>query len=125
MSGNYLPRNTLVESLGHAMLKLSGWKIEGQLPALDKFVVIGAHHTSNWDFVLMLAIAWQLGIEVHWLGKKSLFRGWRGPIMRALGGIAVGVGSPPLRLEAFDAFDCQVVTGQLFDGFKHFLFVLL
>ncbi|MHA5865967.1 acyltransferase, partial [Pseudomonas aeruginosa] len=46
MSGNYLPRNTLVESLGHAMLKLSGWKIEGQLPALDKFVVIGAHHTS-------------------------------------------------------------------------------
>ncbi|MEZ1355255.1 acyltransferase, partial [Pseudomonas aeruginosa] len=29
MSGNYLPRNTLVESLGHAMLKLSGWKIEG------------------------------------------------------------------------------------------------
>ena len=38
------------------------------------------------------------------------------------GGIAVGVGSPPVRLEAFDAFDCQVVTGQLFDGFKHFLF---
>ena len=44
MSGNYLPRNTLVESLGHAMLKLSGWKIEGQLPALDKFVAVSYTH---------------------------------------------------------------------------------
>ena len=37
------------------------------------------------------------------------------------GGIAVGVRAPPVRLETFDAFDCQVVAGQLFDGFKHFL----
>lgn len=37
----------------------------------------------------MLAIAWRLGIPVRWLGKASLFAGWRGPIMRALGGIPV------------------------------------
>ena len=52
-------------------------------------VLIGAPHTSNWDFVLMLAIAWKLRIPVRWLGKESLFAGWRGPIMRALGGIPV------------------------------------
>lgn len=52
-------------------------------------VLIGAPHTSNWDFVLMLAIAWKLGIPVRWLGKDSLFAGWRGPVMRALGGIPV------------------------------------
>ena len=38
------------------------------------------------------------------------------------GGIVVGVCAPLVRLETFDAFDCQVVAGQLFDGFKHFLF---
>lgn len=75
MSGNYLPRNTLVESLGHAMLKLSGWKIEGQLPALDKFVVIGAHHTSNWDFVAFLAAKFVLRLNARWFGKHTLFNG--------------------------------------------------
>lgn len=68
---------------------LSRWKLMST-PAPDRAtVLVGAPHTSNWDFVLMLAIAWQLGIDVHWLGKDSLFRGWRGPIMRKLGGIPV------------------------------------
>lgn len=42
----------------------------------------------------MLAIAWRLGVDVHWLGKKSLFRGWRGPIMRRIGGIPVDRDDP-------------------------------
>ena len=42
----------------------------------------------------MLAISWRLGIDVRWLGKKSLFRGWRGPIMRRLGGVAVDRADP-------------------------------
>jgi len=52
-------------------------------------LLIGAPHTSNWDFVLMLGIAWRLGFPFRWLGKASLFAGWRGPIMRGLGGIPV------------------------------------
>lgn len=42
----------------------------------------------------MLAVAWSLGVEVHWLGKKSLFHSWRAPIMRALGGIPVNRSDP-------------------------------
>nr|WP_187701716.1 1-acyl-sn-glycerol-3-phosphate acyltransferase [Dietzia sp. E1] len=57
-------------------------------------ILLGAPHTSNWDFVLMLGIAWRLGIDVHWLGKASLFSGWRGPLMRALGGVPVDRGNP-------------------------------
>lgn len=74
-------------------------------------ILIGAPHTSNWDFVLMLAIAWRLRIDVHWLGKKSLFRGWRGPIMRRLGGMAVDR-SDPARVvgEVID----QVTAGSVF-----------
>jgi len=52
-------------------------------------VLIGAPHTSNWDFVFMLAISWRLGMRIHWLGKDTLFRGWRRPVMNALGGIPV------------------------------------
>lgn len=89
MSGNYLPRNTLVESLGHAMLKLSGWKIEGQLPALDKFVVIGAHHTSNWGFVAFLAAKFVLRLNARWFGKHTLFNGPLGGLMRRWGGIPI------------------------------------
>ncbi|MBN8205605.1 1-acyl-sn-glycerol-3-phosphate acyltransferase [Microbacterium esteraromaticum] len=72
----------------------SRWTLSTQPAPTRPTVLIGAPHTSNWDFVLMLAIAWRLGIEVHWLGKQSLFRGWRGPVMRALGGIAVDRDDP-------------------------------
>jgi 1-acyl-sn-glycerol-3-phosphate acyltransferase len=68
---------------------LSRWKLVTEPGPSRPTVLVGAPHTSNWDFVLMLAIAWRLGVDIRWLGKKSLFAGWRGPIMRALGGIPV------------------------------------
>lgn len=72
----------------------SRWTLKTQPPPTTPTVLVGAPHTSNWDFVLMLAIAWRLGVDVHWLGKTSLFRGWRAPIMRALGGIPVDRDDP-------------------------------
>lgn len=94
---------------------LSRWKLVSS-PAPDRpTVLIGAPHTSNWDFVLMLAIAWRLGIDFRWLGKKSLFAGWRGPIMRALGGIPVDRADPSrvvtdvvARIQAGDVFGLVV-----------------
>ncbi|WP_314423123.1 1-acyl-sn-glycerol-3-phosphate acyltransferase [uncultured Microbacterium sp.] len=72
----------------------SRWTLTAEGTPTRPTILIGAPHTSNWDFVLMLAIAWRLRIEVHWLGKSSLFRGWRGPVMRSLGGIAVDRSDP-------------------------------
>lgn len=57
-------------------------------------ILLGAPHTSNLDFVLMLAIAWDAQLRIHWLGKQQLFRGLAGPVMRALGGIAVDRAHP-------------------------------
>lgn len=68
---------------------VSRWTLRTEPAPQKPTVLIGAPHTSNWDFVLMLAIAWRLDMHIRWLGKDSLFRGWRGPIMRALGGIPV------------------------------------
>lgn len=73
---------------------VSRWELSTR-PAPDRpTILLGAPHTSNWDFVLMLGIAWRLGIDMHWLGKASLFAGWRGPVMRALGGVPVDRANP-------------------------------
>lgn len=76
-------------TLARVYWALSRWRLRTEPAPTRPTILIGAPHTSNWDFVLMLAISWRLGIPIRWLGKESLFSGWRGPIMRGLGGIAV------------------------------------
>ena len=80
--------------LAQAFWRCSRWTLRTEPAPTRPSVLIGAPHTSNWDFVLMLAIAWRLELPIHWLGKKSLFTGWRGPIMRRLGGIPVDRDDP-------------------------------
>jgi 1-acyl-sn-glycerol-3-phosphate acyltransferase len=75
--------------LARALLRLIGWQIEGGVPNLPKFVIIGAHHTSNWDGLLMMVAAQALRVRLHWMGKDSLFRFPLGILMRALGGIPI------------------------------------
>ncbi len=72
----------------------SRWRLVSEPAPERPTVLLGAPHTSNWDFVLMLAICWRLDMHIRWLGKESLFRGWKGPIMRGLGGIAVDRAAP-------------------------------
>lgn len=84
----------LTRALSRLYWSISRWKLVVESVPTRPTVLIGAPHTSNWDFILMLAIAWRLGLDVRWLGKKSLFQGWRGPIMRRLGGIAVDRDDP-------------------------------
>jgi len=93
----------------------SRWTLSSTPAPRTPTILIGAPHTSNWDFVLMLAIAWRLDMHVRWLGKASLFRGWRGPIMRRLGGIPVDrdnpagvVGDVVARIQAGEVFGLVV-----------------
>jgi 1-acyl-sn-glycerol-3-phosphate acyltransferase len=89
MVGNYLPRNRLAEGLGRLVLRVLGWRIEGELPQRDKYVIIGAHHTSNWDFVLFIAFKFMLRLNARWFGKHSIF-GWPwGALLRSWGGMPI------------------------------------
>lgn len=72
----------------------SPWKLKTAPAPGRPSIFIGAPHTSNWDFVLMLAVAWRLGIHIRWMGKSELFTGWKGPVMRRLGGIPVDRQNP-------------------------------
>jgi 1-acyl-sn-glycerol-3-phosphate acyltransferase len=79
----------IVSALCKFCLAVCGWKIEGTPPTAPKYVLIAAPHTSNWDFPLSLAMAFVYRFEMRWMGKDSLFSGWRGPVMRWLGGIPI------------------------------------
>ncbi|MFZ6720747.1 lysophospholipid acyltransferase family protein [Undibacterium sp. Ji49W] len=81
--------NAIMRYLSLMGLRLAGWKVEGIVPAEQKYVLIAAPHTSNWDFPVTLAVCFALRLRVYWMGKSSLFPPVIGGIMRWLGGIAV------------------------------------
>ena len=75
--------------LARWLLHLLGWQVAGSRPEIDRYVLIAAPHTSNWDFPLMLAFAAAFDIKVTWMAKHSLFHPPMGWIMQALGGMPI------------------------------------
>lgn len=70
-------------------LFLLGWKTEGRVPRLDKFILIAAPHSTNWDFVYFLLIIFKFRMPVHWMGKESMFIHPFKGLLKRLGGIPV------------------------------------
>lgn len=71
-------------------LKLVGWTVESEVPAgVDKFVIIAAPHTSNWDFPITIAVAAMIDMKFYFVGKHTMFRRPFGGLFRRLGGIPV------------------------------------
>ncbi|MFN7121506.1 MAG: lysophospholipid acyltransferase family protein [Hydrogenophaga sp.] len=82
--------NTLLRAFSIGFLKLTGWRVEGALPAhAARSVLIAAPHTSNWDLPYTLMVAFALRLNIRWMGKQSIFRAPFGSVMRWLGGISV------------------------------------
>jgi 1-acyl-sn-glycerol-3-phosphate acyltransferase len=82
--------NSLLRLFSLVFLKLAGWKVLGALPAqASKSVLIAAPHTSNWDLPYTLMVSFVLRLNIHWMGKTSIFRFPFGTLMRWLGGVAV------------------------------------
>lgn len=79
----------LSQTLSQNFLDILGWKTEANLPPTSQYVMLGAYHTSNWDFPLALLVINAVGIRFNWVGKDSLFRRPFGGLMRSLGGIPV------------------------------------
>ena len=79
----------LFHYLARLIMRLLGWRVDGKLPNLPKYVLIGAPHTSNWDFVLFLGLIFYLRANVRFMGKAELFRPPHGAFFRYCGGVAV------------------------------------
>jgi 1-acyl-sn-glycerol-3-phosphate acyltransferase len=71
------------------LMRMTGWHVKGTLPDLPKFILIGAPHTSNWDFALFLGLVFTLRANVRYMGKAELFRFPIGWFFRYCGGIPV------------------------------------
>ena len=69
--------------------RLAGWKIIGDVPNYPKIVLIGAPHTSNWDYLLFLYGITAKRLRINVLIKNTLFWPPLGTILRFLGGIPI------------------------------------
>ncbi|HRK90370.1 MAG TPA: lysophospholipid acyltransferase family protein [Anaerolineales bacterium] len=79
----------LLRLVSNSIMRLLGWRVEGNLPDIPKYILIGAPHTSNWDFLLFLGIVFRLKVSVRYMGKAELFNNPFGWFFYWCGGIPV------------------------------------
>jgi len=56
---------------------------------IDKFVLVAAPHTSNWDGLAMLSMGSYYRASIKWMGKKSLTTGPFGWLIKMIGCVPV------------------------------------
>ena len=67
--------------------RIMGWKILGAFETdIKKSVIIVMPHTSWHDFFIGLFSRGMIGLEMHWVGKKELFKFPFGAYFRWMGG---------------------------------------
>ena len=79
----------MLSHLSMWLLKVLGWSIHTDFPESKKYVAIAAPHTSNWDFPLGILAAKAISLEIHWVGKHTLFRWPFGWFFRSIGGAPI------------------------------------
>lgn len=62
----------ILRGISILILKGIGWQVKGETPIIPKYVMTAAPHTSNWDFVLVLLMAFVLRIRIYIMVKKEL-----------------------------------------------------
>ena len=103
------------QTISRFILKIFGWKTELKVQMVDKCVLVGAPHTTNWDFPLAILGMSAMGIKFNWVGKHTLFRWPFGGVMRSLGGIPLdrksgGTGFAIKAVETFQNLDRFVLA---------------
>ncbi len=79
-------------TLAGLALRAARWKAVGEVP--QRGVLVGAPHTSNWDWVLTLLLAWRYGITIRLLVKRELFVGPLGWLLRRTGAVELDRKNP-------------------------------
>ena len=66
-----------------------GWTIDSEVVPVDKCIILGAPHTSIWDFVVAYLYYEAVGGSARCMIKKELFFPPLGWIIRAMGGFPI------------------------------------
>ena len=80
------------KALARLVLRLARWRTVGDVPRSG--VLVGAPHTSNWDWVAMWLLMWSGGVPPRVLIKQEIMRTPLGPLLRANGGISLDRQNP-------------------------------
>ncbi|MBT8333192.1 MAG: lysophospholipid acyltransferase family protein, partial [Deltaproteobacteria bacterium] len=79
----------MIQSISQFILRVIGWQAISTIPPLEKYLLVGAPHTTNWDFPLTLLALSSLGVKFNWVAKHTLFWWPLGLFLRVIGGIPV------------------------------------
>ena len=97
MNRRFLLRRTFAR----VALRLSGWHTTGTVPR--RGILVGAPHTSNWDWVITMLLAWDSSVQIRLLVKHSYFKGPLGAFMRATGAVELDRANPATTIRALVA----------------------
>ena len=105
----------MMQALSRFILRIFGWQAELAVQMVDKCVLVGAPHTTNWDFPLAILGMSAMGVKFNWVAKHTLFRWPLGTFMRLLGGISLdrssgGAGFAIKAVETFHELDRFVLA---------------
>lgn len=78
-----------MKGISKFLLKILGWKTVGGEAPEKKCIIIGAPHTSAWDFVISWLFYSSIGALANTLVKKEFFFWPMGYIIRKMGGFPI------------------------------------
>lgn len=76
------------QQLCQQVLRAAGWHV-APFPDVDKAIIVGGPHTSNWDGVLGLVGKTAIGLNANLMIKDNLFKGPLGWLLRRCGAIPI------------------------------------
>lgn len=80
----------MIKALCASFLKLSGWKFTSDLPGdLRSFIFIGAPHTSNYDFLPAMAVAYNMKRNAKFVIKSEWLKFPTGLLLKPAGAIGL------------------------------------
>ncbi len=84
----------LVWRLLRWLYRWKGYSLENHPPRLEKFILVGAPHTSNWDFIYFAGAVQEVGITPSFIGKHTLFKWPMARFMLDMGGMPIDRSAP-------------------------------
>jgi 1-acyl-sn-glycerol-3-phosphate acyltransferase len=85
-------------TLARGILRGARWNLAGSVP--EAGILVGAPHTSRWDWVVTMLMTWSNGSQPRILIKHTYFTGPMGSILRATGGIPLDRENPGATIRA-------------------------
>lgn len=80
----------MIKFLCSQIFRLQGWTYVNHISQdLTSFVMLGAPHTSNWDFIPAMTVAHRLGKTAKFVIKKEWLKFPAGLVLKPMGAIGV------------------------------------